>query len=274
MLKRFFEASAINSSLTTVQAHRPIRAVSPMVAVVGAKGGAGATSVSINLAAALAVSGMETTIVDANLQQPDVASMIGKEPEHSFMEMLNRRHCLDKQIFEACTASLSDVGLPLTLLSPPLDGSAAFKSNLSELAECLSSVRSYSQFWVLDLPRHIDRHLVTLADLCDKILLVFEATVQSVATCRRWLNIFDELGYSKDKVICVLNRSGCKYTGVEQQLNEHFAGETIFRIPNASSIAWECSTRGIPIILAQPSHKYSQAMTKLAQHLNQSFLEE
>jgi pilus assembly protein CpaE len=244
-----------------------------MVAVIGAKGGTGTTSVAINLATALSLSGIRTTIVDANLQQPDVANMIGQEPEHSFMEMLDRKQSLDRQIFEACGASLSNVDLPLTLLSPPLDGSAAFKTNLSELAECLSSIRSYSQFWVLDLPRHIDKHLVTISDMCDKILLVFEANVQSVATCRRWLNVFKELGYNKDKIVCVLNRSGSKYTGVEQQLAEHFSDETIFRIPNASSIAWECSTRGIPIVLAQPNHKYSQAMLKLAQNLNQSLLE-
>jgi pilus assembly protein CpaE len=267
MLKKFFDISSNSIAAVETQAPRLAVVTPPMVAVVGAKGGVGATSIAINLAAALSMTDIRTTIVDANLQQPDVANMIGKEPEHSFMEMLNRKNSLDRQIFEACSASLSNVDLPLNFLSPPLDGSAAFKANLSELAECLSTIRTYSQFWVLDLPRHIDKHLVNIIDMCDKILLVFEATVQSVATCRRWLNIFNELGYSKDKIICVLNRSGSKYTGVEQQLTEHFSGETIFRIPNASSIAWECSIKGTPIVLAQPNHKYSQAMLKLAQAL-------
>ena len=270
MLKKFFEMPSNPKVSLSLPSTLPLSP--PVVAVIGAKGGVGATSVAINLAAALAIGGIQTTIVDANLQQPDVANMIGKEPEHSYMELLNRNGSLDKQIFEACSASIA--GIPLNLLSPPLDGSAAFKADLSQLAQCLNSVRSYSQFWILDLPRHIDKHLVTITDMSDKILLVFEATVPGVATCRRWLNIFTELGYSKSKIVCVLNRSGSKYTGVEQQLNEYFSEEAIFRIPNASSVAWECSTRGTPIVLAQPNHKYSQAMNKLAQHLSQSFVEE
>ncbi len=268
MLKRLFEIPASNTITKVIDF--PVMAVSPMVAVIGAKGGVGTTSIVSSLAAAIAAMGIDTTIVDANLQQPDVAGMYAKEPEHSIMELLNRGEHLDKQVFEACAIKLVEGDLSLNLLSPPIDGSAAFKANLSQLAQCLDSVRSYSQFWLIDLPRHIDKHFVTLADKCDKILLVFEATVPGVATCLRWLSVFRELGYSKDKIICVLNRAGSKYSAVEQQLNDYFTDEIIFRIPNASSLAWESTTSGTPIAIAQPNHKYSQALAKLAQHLCQS----
>lgn len=271
MLKKLFETPT--SNVITKEIERPIMAVLPVVAVIGAKGGVGATSIAANLAAILAVMGLNTTLIDANLQQPDMAHMFGKEPEHSLMELLNRGAQLDKQVFEACSIKLAEGELSLSLISPPIDGSAAFKANLSQLAECLDLVKSYSQFWLIDLPRHIDKYLVTLADKCDKILLVFEATVSGVAACRRWLNIFSELDYSSDKIICVLNRAGSKYTAVEQQLTNYFTDELIFRIPNASLPAWESNTSGTPIVLAQPNHKYSQALARLAQYLCKSFAE-
>jgi len=269
MLKKLFDK---NTNRTITQG-APVYLAPPIVAVLGAKGGVGTTSIAVNLAAAIASTGVPTTILDANLQQPDVAHMVGTEPEHSLMELLNRGCQLDKQVFEACSVPLAGSHFNLNLLSPPLDGNIAISANLSQLAECLNSIRSYSSFWILDLPRHIDKHLVTLIDMCDKIILVFEATLAGVATCRRWLNIFGELGYDEEKIICVLNRAGSKYAGVEQQLSQCFTSETVFRVPNASSIAWQCSTRGIPIVLAEPNHKYSQTLIEIAQYLNQSFLE-
>lgn len=274
MLKKFFETSQKNLALPEEPAKLALPALAPVIGIIGAKGGVGATSISINLGAALSLLGYTTTIVDANLQQPDVANMVGQEPEHSFLEMLNRKDFLDEQIFEACQVKIGDIDSSLSLISPPLDGKAGFKTNLSELASCISSIRAYSNFWIVDLPRYIDKNFVNITDLCDKILLVFEANIQGFVSCRRWLNIFNELGYSKDKIICVLNRSGGKYASVEQKLSEYFTEEIIFRIPNASSIAWDCSTKGVSMVLSQSNHKYSQAMIKIAQDLSRSFLEE
>jgi Flp pilus assembly CpaE family ATPase len=103
--------------------------------------------------------------------------------------------------------------------------------------------------------------------MCEKILLVFEATVQGVATCKHWLGVFKELGYDNDRIICVLNRSGSKYKSVEQQMSECSSDETIFRLPNAFSAMWESSTHGVPVVLAHPSHAYSKAIIKLAQYI-------
>ncbi len=246
----------------------------PVIAVLGAKGGVGSTSIAVNLAAMLAVAGKKTTLVDCNLQQPDVAQLVGIEPEHSLMEMINRLPFPDKQLYDACCAPVKSGPMgraelcpapTLNLLSPPLAGEAALKANLSQLAECLKLVRCYSDFWVIDLPKHLDKHLVNMTDMCDKILLVLEPTVSGVAACRRWLNIFSDLGYDKNKIICVVNRAGAKYTSVEQQLDDCFAEKPIFRLPNASAIAWDCATRGVPIVTAHPKHAYTQAITKLIQ---------
>ncbi len=254
-----------------VEANPPETKTKPMIiGVLGAKGGVGATSAAVNLAAAIAINGKHTTILDANFQQPDAAQLFGVEPEHSLMEMLNRAPHIDKQLFEACCTAATSSKLDLSLLSPPIDGEAALKANLSQLAECLKLMHCYSDFWVIDLPRHLDKHLVMLTDQCDKILLVFEATLAGVAGCRRWLNLFNQLGYDQHKIICLLNRSGSKHTDVEKQLPDCFVDETIFRLPNAAAASWDSSTRGVPLILAQPNHKYAKAIFKLAQHIMQT----
>jgi len=245
------------------------QALAPIVAVLGAKGGVGATTLALNLGAAIAAFGTGTTVVDANFQQPDIAPLCGQDPPHSLFELMSRSSLVDRQLFDACTIAVPQTRL--ALLSPPINGDAAARSNLSALTECLKNVRAYSPFWVIDLPRHLDKHLVTLTDFCDRIVLVFEATLPSVAASQRWLAVFRQLGYDPDRILCVLNRAGSKYSGVEQQLETCFEGQTIFRIPNASTVMWESETRGTPVLLSQPGHSYCRAVTKLAKHLYSSF---
>ncbi|MGH9549925.1 MAG: AAA family ATPase, partial [Terriglobales bacterium] len=247
-------------------------AAAPVVGVLGAKGGCGATTVCVNLSIALAQAGHKTTIIDANLQHPDVAQLIGKEPLHSMMELLVRAADLDKPLYHACCTDVVE-GMPnLHLLSPALNGEAAVQTNLSNLASCLSAMRSYSDFWVLDLPRHVDKHLVTLTDMCDRIVLVFEATVSGVATSQRWLSVFKELGYPDERIVSLVNRAGSKFKAVEKQLPLCFGDRPLHTLPNASEAMWNASTRAVPICAAEPKHQYTAAMSRLAQQLSQSIL--
>jgi len=261
-------ASAIELVGENEHSHESPQVVSQAVAVIGAKGGVGATTVAVNLAAALSLLRVPTTIVDGNLQHPGVADLVGVEPEHSIIELLARVGEVDRKLFEACTVDIGSANFKL--LSPPLNGEAALQTDLSELSRCLDSIRPYSGAWVVDLPQHLDRHLVTLLDQCARVVLVFEATVPGVASCQRWLKIFRELGYEKDRVICLLNRSGSKFKGVEDQLEETFFEQPIFRLPNCSLAIWDCVNKAVPLIVDNPSHAYSRAIVRLAELINQS----
>jgi pilus assembly protein CpaE len=246
---------------------RPSEKPAPIIAVLGAKGGVGATTLAINLATSIAQTGIKTTLIDCDLQKPDVCHIIGKDPRHPLTELTARSSELDEQLFEACELDVTDAKLKLTLLSPPLNGDSALQANLSQLAQCLEGLRSYSSFWVVDLPRHLDRHFVTLTDLCDKIILVFEATVTGIAASHRWLNTFRELGYDREQIICVLNRAGSKHNGVERQLTTCFGDQPIVRLPNASNQIWDSSTRGIPTVLAYGNQPYARAITSLVKQI-------
>jgi pilus assembly protein CpaE len=263
--------SSLTNSNTNSSKDSPLaRVQAPVIGVLGAKGGVGSTTIAINLAAALALNYSPVTLIDANLQQPEVAHTAGREPQHSLLELISRMPNADRKMFEACLVEIN--GSNLGFLSPPLNGEAFVQTNLTNLSQCLKSIRAYSKLWIIDLPRHLDRHLVSLTDTCDKIILVFEATVTGVAAMQRWLSIFHELGYEDSKIICLLNRAGSKYKSIEQRLADCFGGRTIISLPNASSITWDCSTRATTIVQAYPNHPYSRATMQVAQYLSQSIL--
>src|SRR5271156_3453213 len=68
-------------------ASRDASKLSPTLAVIGAKGGCGATTIAINLASAIALRRLTTTLLDAHFQLPTIAHALGIEPQHSLMEL-------------------------------------------------------------------------------------------------------------------------------------------------------------------------------------------
>lgn len=61
-----------------------------LIAVLGARGGAGATTVAINLAASLADYGRDTTLIDLDTRQGHVAAYLGHEVEQDLRALLKQ----------------------------------------------------------------------------------------------------------------------------------------------------------------------------------------
>ena len=237
------------------------------IGVLSAKGGCGASTISLNLALALSDAKKGVILVDANFQQPDIAIMIGRQPAHSIVEFITRSHEMDTQVFNACSVSL---GRPnCHLMSGPASGDAAMQSNLSSLALALPSLDSSAEYLIVDLPRTLDKHLVTLMDKMDFIVLVFEATVAATAAARRWVNTFAELGYDQKNLVLVQNRAGAKGQECEQSLSELLPKVRSARIPNSYLFAEESNTLGEPALLRNPREKISQAIKHIAEMLGE-----
>lgn len=245
----------------------------PIVGVLGAKGGVGATTTAINLALAFGGLFNRCTLVDANLQQPDIAASLDLAPAYTLLDMINKKTAPDADVLQTCTTSIHEAAPHCRLLTPPRSGEAGLHTNLTIVSDYLSHLRKDSPCWTIDLPKHLDRHLVTMLDMCDQIVLVFEPTLIAVNSVKRWLTVFDELGYDRRKVCLVLNRSGGRMKGVEDQLDKVFADAKISRIPNAYGLVEKCSTAGEPVLARHAREPYSQAIEAIAQRVARGALE-
>lgn len=155
-----------------------------MIGVLGVKGGVGTTTVSVNLACALAqLRAYQVTLFDANVQQPDAACLLNRHPRFSILDLLSRQ-TLDDELLAACCESLALDGKgTLRLISPPSDAGQALQIESRDITNLLAALKEQSQpaYWVVDLPRNIDSHLVATLDLMSHIVLVLEGR------CPPWL---------------------------------------------------------------------------------------
>lgn len=237
-----------------------------LIGVVGSKGGVGATTVCVNLAISLAQhfapEAGSVTLIDSNFHQPDAALQLSCQPKHTISEILARSKSLEPQVIEACKNAIG-ASAGLDLITPAIDGSAGTIYNLSDLVACLPSLQASSLMTVVDLPRHLDRSLVSLFDQCDMILLVIEPNISSIAATTRWLAAFRDLEYASEKIMLVANRTGSKARLLEQQLLSTFSQNNIAMLPNAFRAMEASQIDGLPVLSLLPKDPYSKAMRDL-----------
>src|SRR6185312_3029871 len=105
-------ATAIHKAMARVSAAAAIRpsdaARSPLVAVLGPKGGTGKTTIATNLAADLAIRGRETLLVDLDLQFGDVGVVLGVEPEHTIYDLATAGGTMDAERLRGFTGRSRD----------------------------------------------------------------------------------------------------------------------------------------------------------------------
>jgi pilus assembly protein CpaE len=237
-----------------------------VVGILGSKGGTGATTLAINLAADLSKylkHQLPVCLIDANLQQPDAALYLNCSPEHTLTELLSRSDNLEPQTVEACKISV-DAGQNLRLISPPVDGSAATRHDKDELSACLPHIAKSSSVTVVDLPRRLDKTLVMLLDQCSVVVVVVEPNVASIAATRRWLDAFSDLEYSRKKIVLAANRLGSKAKLLETQLSSSFHDYSLVKIPNAFKAIEASQIEGIAYTCANPRDPYSKAINSLS----------
>ena len=273
--------AVFKSNATEHSRHRPdVTAAPPAVAsaatnkgriigVLSAKGGSGATTLAVNISAGLAEGFGSTVLVDANLQNPDAALLLGQTAQFGLLELLTGASTPTADAVDACSVHFGGRKHPWSLLSPPVTGEAALKTQLTSVANCLLTTRVNADYWVVDLPNHLDRHLVTMLDACDVIVVVFEETMAGVSAARRWWNTFTQLDYRAGRLQFVMNRAGSRNRAAQGRIHELIPTDAV-RVPNAFDLLDESLAAGDPPMITHRKHKFSQATYQVVQNIVRS----
>jgi flagellar biosynthesis protein FlhG len=145
------------------------------IAVAGAKGGVGATTIAVNLAVALAKQGNRTILVDAHLQRPDVAKLCPLEERDTIVDVL----CARRTVHEVLQVGPPGVSvLPGAWTAEQVVDCSP--SSQSRLLDQLAGLGPFADAIVMDVGSglsHITRRFWTAADV---VLLVTTGEVASV----------------------------------------------------------------------------------------------
>lgn len=197
-------ARAFSNALTGKDV-APARRTGRLVFVVGVRGGCGATTIAVRLAAHLSERPPRPVLfLDLDLQNGDSALQLDATPNHTLTEALNQSERVDELFLERGLIHVTN-RLDLLASLEPLHAPIGFTD--SSLLTLLEKVRAKYRYVIMDTPTLMASMLSSTLHIPSTLLLVSDGRLVSAREVGRWRQWLG--GPSAERTIVhVLNMEG------------------------------------------------------------------
>jgi len=192
---------ALESSISRVRVQRAAPVEGRVFAIIGAKGGVGATTIAVNLAESIARSAGETLLIDMNVATGDAAVFLGVDPRFTIVDALENTQRLDENFFRSLVVHTPS-GLDLLASSVRVLAGQIDPQRVRTLIDF--SVRYYRAV-VLDVPRAEPAALDAL-DAASSIFVVVNHELPTLSAAYRIVSRLRQK-YGSDRIGLLVNRS-------------------------------------------------------------------
>ncbi len=241
-----------------------------IIAVAGAKGGVGRTTLAVNLAASLARdTGQPTVLLDLHTQFADAALLLGLSPRRTLADWASLDlDTLDARFLEDYAQSHESGLFLLAGAAAPLAPHALSAETVNHVLTLLE--RECASI-IIDLPPVIDGPTLAALSRADDVLLVAGLfDLPTLAASRRWLDALRGAHLRPENVRVVFNRvaprSRLSVADGEQVLGLP-AGAAI---PNDGKLVPASVNAGIPFVLSHPGCAPARSIAALAHTLSET----
>jgi len=230
-----------------------------IITVCGARGGLGATTLAVNLAAKLvAVTGTETALVDLDLQRGDVAAFMNLTPHNSLANLAAAPGEID-DVFLASTLTRHPNGV--FVLPAPTEIEDADSVGHDEIKHALELLRARFRYTVVDTARTITGATIAAIEASQRILLLSDLSVPGIRSARRTADLLARLGIPSERVELVVTEAVGGPVSI-QDATRAIGKTPFFVIPRDEASAAEAMNLGAPLN-GKPT-KLALAMADLA----------
>jgi pilus assembly protein CpaE len=117
---------------------------------------------------------------------------------------------------------------------------------------------------IVDTSHTFDERCVETLDLSDSIFLVSALELPAIRNSKRCIEIFQRLGYGRDKVKLLLNRFVPNKSVVVEKFEKSFEYPVFWRIPNDYASVSNSINSGVPLIESAPQSPVTVNLRELA----------
>lgn len=237
-----------------------------VIAVAGATGGVGSTSLAVNLACALAAKENATAaLVDMDLALGDADVFLDTIPDFTLVDVSQNISRLD---FTLLKRSLTKHSSGLYLLPRPVQLQDAGLITTDDLQRVFGLLKASFSHLVIDLSKSYNALDMVALRSSTHVLMVTQLDLPCLRNVVRLLMSFEEIEGLKEKIKIVVNRVGLDTGSISLKKAQETIGRDIYwQLPNDYRTMSEVRNNGVSLIDQAPKAGVTQAIVALADSL-------
>jgi pilus assembly protein CpaE len=235
-------------------------ALSPMIVVLGPKGGTGKTVTASNLAVSLAEKGHDVAVVDLDLQFGDMGLSLGLAPDKTVYDLVKAGGSMDGDKLDAYLAVHSS-GVKVLMAPTRPDHAGIIRTEF--LRDVYATLRSCHDFVIVDTPPGFTPEVIASIDSSSHVCVVGMLDSLSLKNTKLGLDTLELMGYSADRTRLVLNRADSRVGITQDDVLAVVGRMPDVLVPSDRDIPRSIN-EGMPIVMAKDRSEAASAFRKLA----------
>ena len=239
-----------------------------IIGVIAAKGGLGASSLTVNLGCSLlhVENSKSVVLVDLNIHSSDLPLFLDIEPAHSLKEIADDYGRVDK-VFLMNLLSKHESGL--YLLPSGYDDRTHETFSPRCVVHTLTLLRSMFDYVVVDCGALLDDSTRTVLKLSSSIIVVSTFHVPVVRSTKRLLDVFQGMGQPSQQLRVVMNRYDARAKTLLKNTETSLQHKLFAFIPNNYDLASTAINNGQPVSSFAPNSDLTKSYQRLAASLSE-----
>lgn len=238
-----------------------------VIAVAGASGGVGSTTIAVNLAVSLAQNPANSVaLLDLDLALGDADVFLDMMPDYTLLDVAQNISRLDLTLLRK---SLTKHDTGVYLLPRPVQIEDNAEINQGNFLKAMGLMKASFTHLVLDLSKSYSELDMAALSASDHIVLLTQLDLPCLRNVVRLLSALETKDGLKDRVRVVVNRSGLDNSQISsQKAEETIAREIFWRIPNNYAIVSDCRNNGVPLVKSAPKAVITHSISELSSKLS------
>ena len=215
-----------------------------VIAVGGAAGGVGCTTLAVNLSATLAkTSGQETILVDFDLMLGSVDACLDIMTENTLQGLVQNIDRLDLTLLKR---SLVRHSSGLFVLPHPTAMDDAAKIEPETLRRVMTLLKASFPTVVIDTSKGLQSTDFIAYEMADVILIVVQLDLTCLRNTSRLLHLFQQFDGMTERIRLVANRSGSRDSEISlKKAEETLRMPIMCHVPNSSKVFQAARAKGV-----------------------------
>lgn len=238
-----------------------------IISVFSNKGGIGKTSLATNLALELSkITKESVALIDMNFQMGDITTFLDLKPSFNISYMLENIDKINETFLLSTLEKYKNSSL--YILADPPYFKQADNIQPKQITKLFNTLKETFSYIIVDDEASFDGKNIAALDNSDLILLVTVANIPALRNTQRCLELFEKLGYDKNKTQIVVNRYMENDEIKEDDVEKVLSKSVYWKIPNNYFALMTAINKGVPVSSINANTNIAQSYRDLAQHIS------